>query len=163
LLSAVGSGAFGTVYKARDPQLDRTVAVKVPRARNLPGGQDLARFLREARSSAQLRHPAIAPVYEVGQEDGLPYLVSDFVAGVTLADHLTAGRVPFRKAAALVAAVAEALDHAHQRGVVHRDVKPSNIMLRPDGTPVVMDFGLARRAAGEVTMTTDGQVLDTPA
>jgi WD40 repeat protein len=163
LLSAVGSGMFGTVYKARDPQLDRTVAVKVPRAGILPGGQDLVRFLREARSSAQLRHPAIVPVYEVGQEGGLPYLVSDFVEGVTLADRLTAGRLPFRDAADLAATVAEALDHAHQHGVVHRDVKPSNVMLRPDGTPVVMDFGLARRAAGEVTMTTDGQVLGTPA
>src|SRR5262245_43142326 len=163
LLSAVGSGGFGTVYKARAPRLDRTVAVKIPRAGNLPGGQELDRFLREARSSAQLRHPAILPVHEVGQEDGLPYLVSDFVEGVTLADRLTAGRLPFRDAAELVAAVAEALDHAHQHGVVHRDVKPSNIMLRPDGTPVVMDFGLARRAAGEVTMTTEGQVLGTPA
>jgi WD40 repeat protein/tRNA A-37 threonylcarbamoyl transferase component Bud32 len=163
LLSAVGSGAFGTVYKARDPRLDRIVAVKIPRAGNLPDGQELGRFLREARSTAQLRHPAIVPVYEVGQEDGLPYLVSDFVEGVTLADRLTAGRLPFRDAAELAATVAEALDHAHRHGIIHRDVKPSNIMLRPNGTPVVMDFGLARRAAGEVTMTTEGQVLGTPA
>src|SRR4051812_31511466 len=114
LQSPVGTGAFGTVYKARDPQLDRTVAVKVPRAGNLLDGQELDRFLREARATAQLRHPAIVPVYEVGQEDGLPFLVSDFVEGVTLADHLTAGRVPFRDAAELIATVAEALDHAHQ-------------------------------------------------
>jgi WD40 repeat protein/tRNA A-37 threonylcarbamoyl transferase component Bud32 len=163
LLAAVGSGAFGTVYKARDPQLDRTVAVKVPRAGNLPGGQDLDRFLREARSTAQLRHPAIVPVHEVGQDDGVPYLVSDFVDGVTLADRLTAGGLSFREAAGLVAAVAEALEHAHRQGIVHRDVKPSNIMLRADGAPVVMDFGLAKRAAGEITMTLDGQVLGTPA
>src|SRR5262245_17570773 len=84
LIAAVGAGAFGTVYKARDPQLDRTVAVKVPRAGNLPDGQELDRFVREARSSAQLRHPAIVPMYEVGQEEGLPFLVSDFVDGVTL-------------------------------------------------------------------------------
>jgi WD40 repeat protein len=163
LIAAVGSGAFGAVYRARDPRLDRIVAVKVPRAGNLPGGQDLDRFLREARSAAQLRHPGIVPVYEVGEEGGVPYLVSDLVEGVTLADRLTAGGVPFREAAGIVAAVAEALDYAHRRGVVHRDVKPSNVMIRPDGTPVVMDFGLAKRAAGEVTMTLDGQVLGTPA
>jgi WD40 repeat protein/tRNA A-37 threonylcarbamoyl transferase component Bud32 len=163
LISVVGTGAFGTVYKARDPQLDRTVAVKVPRAGNLPGGQELNRFLREARSTGQLRHPGIVPVYEVGQEDGLPYLVSDFVEGVTLADRLTAGSLSLRESALIVAAVAEALDYAHGKGIVHRDVKPSNIMLRGDGTPVVMDFGLAKRAIGEVTMTLDGQVLGTPA
>jgi serine/threonine-protein kinase len=163
LLAKVGSGAFGTVYKARDPQLDRIVAVKVPRAGSLPDGQELDRFLREARSTAQLRHPAIVPVHEVGQDEGVPYLVSDFVEGVTLSDRLTAGGVPFREAATLVALVAEALDHAHRHGVVHRDVKPSNIMLRNDGAPLVMDFGLAKRAAGEITMTMDGQVLGTPA
>jgi WD40 repeat protein/tRNA A-37 threonylcarbamoyl transferase component Bud32 len=163
LLAAVGSGAFGTVYRAHDPRLDRTVAVKVPRAGNLPDGQELDRFLREARSTAQLRHPAIVPVYEVGQDEGVPYLVSDFVEGVTLDDRLTAGRLPFREAAELVAGVAEALDYAHRQGIVHRDVKPSNIMLRGDGTPVLMDFGLAKRVAGEFTMTLDGQVLGTPA
>ena len=163
LLEAVGTGAFGIVYKARDPQLDRTVAVKVPRASNLPDGGELDRFLREARSSAQLRHPAIVSMYEVGQEGGMPYLVSEFIDGVTLADRLTTDGLGFREAAELIAIVSEALDHAHRLGIVHRDVKPWNIMIRADGTPVVLDFGLARRAAGEVTMTTDGQVLGTPA
>jgi WD40 repeat protein/tRNA A-37 threonylcarbamoyl transferase component Bud32/tetratricopeptide (TPR) repeat protein len=163
LLQAVGSGGFGTVYKAHDPKLDRTVAVKVPRTGNLPDGQELDRFLREARSTAQLRHPAIVPVYEVGQDEEVPFLVSDFVDGVTLGDRLTAGGFAFRDAASLLAAVADALEHAHRQGIVHRDVKPSNIMLRADGTPVVMDFGLARRTAGEITMTLDGQVLGTPA
>jgi WD40 repeat protein/tRNA A-37 threonylcarbamoyl transferase component Bud32 len=163
LVAVVGTGAFGTVYRARDPQLDRTVALKVPRAGNLPDGQEQDRFLREARSTAQLRHPGIVPVYEVGLQAGVPYLVTGFVEGVTLADRLTAGDLPFREAARLVVAVAEALHYAHERGVVHRDVKPTNIMLRLDGTPVLMDFGLAKRAAGEVTMTIDGQVLGTPA
>jgi WD40 repeat protein/tRNA A-37 threonylcarbamoyl transferase component Bud32/tetratricopeptide (TPR) repeat protein len=163
LLQTVGSGAFGTVYKAHDPKLDRTVAVKVPRAGNLPDGQELDRFLREARSTAQLRHPAIVPVYEAGQDEGVPFLVSEFVDGVTLGDRLTAGGFAFREAAKLLAGLADALEHAHRQGIVHRDVKPSNIMLRTDGTPVVMDFGLARRTAGELTMTLDGQVLGTPA
>jgi WD40 repeat protein len=163
LLDSVGSGAFGTVYKARDPELDRTVAVKVPRAGNLPGPEELDRFLREARSAAQLRHPSIVSVHEVGQANGVPYLVSDFVEGVTLADLLSARRPGFREAAELVAAVADALQYAHERGVVHRDVKPSNVMVGADGTPHVMDFGLAKREAGEVTMTVEGQVLGTPA
>jgi tRNA A-37 threonylcarbamoyl transferase component Bud32 len=159
----LGQGAFGTVYKARDPELDRAVAIKVPRAGNLAGPQELDRFLREARSVAQLRHPSIVSVHEVGQQGGLPYLVSDFVKGVTLADLLSARRFSFRESAELVAAVADALQYAHDRGVVHRDVKPSNIMIGDDGKPCVMDFGLAKREAGEITMTVEGQVLGTPA
>jgi WD40 repeat protein/tRNA A-37 threonylcarbamoyl transferase component Bud32 len=163
LLGVVGRGAFGTVYKARDLELDRTVAVKLPRAGNLAGPQELDRFLREARSIAQLRHPSIVTVHEVGQRDGLPYLVSDFVPGVTLADQLSARRPGFREAAELVAAVADALQYAHEQGVVHRDIKPSNIMIGDDGRPCVMDFSLAKREAGEITMTVEGQVLGTPA
>src|SRR5262245_12469447 len=163
LIATVGSGAFGTVYKARDPGLDRVVAVKVPRGAALPGSADLDRFLREARSVAQLRHPAIVPVYEVGQTDGTPYLVSEFVEGVTLADLLTARRLPPADAARLVADLADALQYAHERGVVHRDVKPSNVMLGPGDRPYLMDFGLAKRDAGDARVTTDGQVLGTPA
>jgi tetratricopeptide (TPR) repeat protein/tRNA A-37 threonylcarbamoyl transferase component Bud32 len=163
LLDTVGQGAFGTVYKARDPELDRVVAIKVPRAGNLVGPQELDRFLREARSVAQLRHPSIISVHDVGQADGVPYLVSDFVEGVTLTDQLSARRPTFRVAAELVAAVADALQYAHEHGVVHRDVKPSNILIGADGAPHVMDFGLAKREAGEVTMTVEGQVLGTPA
>jgi WD40 repeat protein/tRNA A-37 threonylcarbamoyl transferase component Bud32 len=163
LIETVGEGAFGTVYKARDPELDRVVAIKVPRSGNLAGPQELDRFLREARSVAQLRHPSIVSVHEVGESGGVPYLVSDFVRGVTLADLTSARRLGFREAAELVAAVADALQYAHERGVVHRDVKPSNIMIGDDGRPCVMDFGLAKREAGEITMTIEGQVLGTPA
>src|SRR5215467_10146035 len=133
LLDTVGQGGFGTVYRARDPELDRTVALKVPRAGNLAGSQELDRFLREARSAAQLRHPAIVSVHEVGQSGGVPYLVSDFVEGVTLADLLSARRPSFREAAELVAAVADALQYAHEHGVIHRDVKPSNILVGEGG------------------------------
>jgi tRNA A-37 threonylcarbamoyl transferase component Bud32 len=163
VLESVGQGAFGTVYKARDPELDRVVAVKVPRAGNLAGPQDRDRFVREARSAAQLRHPSIVSVHDVGEVNGVPYLVSDFVEGVTLADLLSARRPSFREAAQLVASVADALQYAHERGVVHRDVKPSNVMLGKGGAAFVMDFGLAKREAGEITMTVEGQVLGTPA
>jgi WD40 repeat protein/tRNA A-37 threonylcarbamoyl transferase component Bud32/tetratricopeptide (TPR) repeat protein len=163
LLERVGVGTFGTVYRARDLELERIVAVKIPRPGSVDGDKDRERFLREARSVARLRHPSIVPVYEIGQAEGVPFLVSDFVKGVTLDDFLTGQRLTFNDAAQLLATIAEALQVAHDEGVVHRDVKPSNIMLAENGKPQLMDFGLAKRDAGEVTMTLDGQVLGTPA
>jgi WD40 repeat protein/tRNA A-37 threonylcarbamoyl transferase component Bud32 len=177
VIDVVGHGAFGTVYKARDPELDRVVALKVPRAGNLASAQDLKRFLREARSVARLRHPSIVSVHEVGTNDAVPFLVSDFVEGVTLADWLSAHRPTFTHAARLIARLADALQYAHDHGVVHRDVKPTNVMLelvrggagngKGDAASTyqvrLMDFGLAKRDAGEVTVTMDGQVLGTPA
>jgi hypothetical protein len=162
IIATVGEGAFGIVYRARDPLLDRIVAIKVPRGG--PGkASDGERFLREARSVSQLRHPAIVPLYEVGEADNLPFLVTHFVEGVTLADWLTAERVTPRRAAELTATLAEALDYAHRSGVVHRDLKPANIMLDDTGLPLIMDFGLAKRDAAEMTVTLDGQLLGTPA
>jgi WD40 repeat protein/tRNA A-37 threonylcarbamoyl transferase component Bud32/tetratricopeptide (TPR) repeat protein len=143
--------------------LDRIVAIKVPRAGQLSTAEDEDRFVREARNAAQLQHPGIVPVYEVGRGDQFPYIVSEFVDGITLADALTGRRFSFRESAHLIAQVASALVHAHAQGVVHRDLKPSNIMLTADNDPRVMDFGLAKRDAGEITMTMEGQVLGTPA
>jgi len=163
LIESVGVGAFGSVYKARDPQLDRIVAIKVPRAGNLAERDDLDRFLREGRSVAQLKHPTIVPVHEVGLSDGVPYLVSEFIDGPNLSDVLTARQFAQRESAELIASVADALQYAHERGVIHRDVKPSNILFDAAGKPHLMDFGLAKREAGEITMTEDGQLLGTPA
>ena len=160
LLSELGKGSFGTVYKARDPKLDRVVAIKVPRA---SGSVDQDRFFREARSVAQLRHPAIVALHEVGQAQGTPFLVSEFIEGVTLCDRLTAQRYTPREAAELIAAIADAIDYAHSQGVIHRDIKPANIMISADGKPHVMDFGMAKREGGEATMTVEGQLLGTPA
>ena len=163
LIEAVGRGAFGTVYKAFDQQLQRTVAVKIPRSGVLETDEDEDRFVREARNVAQLRHPGIVAIHSVGRSDAFPYLVSEFVEGVTLSEYLTAKRFSIKESARLIREICIALQHAHSQGVVHRDLKPSNIMLTPDGQPRIMDFGVAKRNAGEITMTIDGQILGTPA
>jgi serine/threonine protein kinase len=164
LLERLGTGSFGYVFRARDAELGRTVAIKIPRAGHLASDEDAARFLREARSAAQLEHPGIISLHDTGQaEDGTFYLVEEFVQGRTLANRLADGPLPFRQAAELVAAVADALDYAHGHGVIHRDIKPSNIMIDEEGRPHVMDFGLAKREADDTSMTQEGQVLGTPA
>jgi serine/threonine protein kinase len=164
LLEELGIGSFGYVFRARDTELDRVVAIKILRAGRLASRDDVDRFLREARSAAQLKHPGIVALYDTGQtEDGLWYLVEEFIEGETLATRLHQGRLSVRRAAELVAEVSRALEYAHQHGVIHRDLKPSNIMLDSDGRPHLMDFGLAKRAAEAVTMTLEGQVLGTPA
>jgi WD40 repeat protein/tRNA A-37 threonylcarbamoyl transferase component Bud32 len=161
LSGRLGTGHFGTVWMARDTKLDRTVAIKVPRKEQLDA-EGAEQFLREARAAAQLKHPNIVSVHEVGREGDTLYIVSDFVRGVTLSDWLTAHRPTIREAAELCVKIADALHHAHEAGVIHRDLKPSNIMM-DDGEPRIMDFGLAKREAGEVTMTVEGKILGTPA
>jgi serine/threonine-protein kinase len=129
LLERVGLGAFGAVWRARDTELHRIVALKIPHASLLTSEDDLERFHREARAAAQLHHPGIVPVHEVQTLEGLPTIVSDFIEGLPLKDLLEVRRLTFREAATLVAEVAEALDYAHSRGLVHRDIKPANIMM----------------------------------
>ncbi len=163
LMEIAGRGAFGTVFRAHDPKLQRDVALKVPRAGCFADDETKQRFEREARNAAQLRHPGIVPVYEVGEINGSPYLASEFVLGHTLTEVMGQSRLTLRDGARIVTAAADALEYAHSQGVVHRDVKPSNIMVEPSGMVRVMDFGLAKRESGEITMTVDGQILGTPA
>jgi WD40 repeat protein/ribosomal protein S27E len=162
LVERLGVGGFGSVWKARDKELDRTVAIKIPRHGGMTA-EEQEKFFREARAAAQLRHPNIVSVHEVGRDGDNVYIVSDFVRGVTLGDWLTGQQLTTREAVELCAKIADALDHAHEQGVVHRDLKPANIMIDGDAQPHLMDFGLARREVGEVTVTIDGQVLGTPA
>jgi hypothetical protein len=163
VLEILGRGAFGTVYKARDSELDRIVALKVPRAGYFSTAEEEERFLREARSAARLSHPNIVPVHQVSHEQGLPYIVSDFIDGRTLADLLAGPRPSFRETAELIAQLAEALEYAHGQKVIHRDIKPGNILIDQSGRPHLTDFGLARRDEGEITVTLKGQILGTPA
>ena len=176
LLERIGAGGFGAVWKALDTALDRTVALKIPHTGVLTTAADLERFQREARAAAQLRHPGIVPVHDVVMLEGLPTIISDFVTGVPLKDLMETRRLGTREAAALLAAAADAVHYAHSMGVVHRDLKPGNIMVpyAPDcavparqapqlDRPLLMDFGLALRSEAEVTMTQDGHVLGTPA
>jgi hypothetical protein len=165
LIEEIGSGSFGSVFRAMDTGLGREVAVKVLRAGRLAGAAEVERFLREARSAARLQHPGIVSLHQAGQTpDGVCYLVEELVRGVTLAERLKTGPLDPKAAAGLLADVAEALDAAHRQGVVHRDVKPSNIILDAAGRPHVTDFGLAKWEAEDVaTMTPEGEVLGTPA
>ena len=162
LRECVGRGAFGAVWKAFDPELDRYVAIKIPRAGQIDG-QHADMFAREAKAAAQLNHPNIVRVYEIGRENGQLYIVSEFVDGVTLESWLTSDRPSMREALELFVKTVEAVHYAHAHGVVHRDLKPGNIMLDARGEPLVMDFGLAKREAAEITVTMDGAKLGTPA
>jgi serine/threonine protein kinase len=142
----LGSGGFGTVYKGYDDELRREVAIKVPHRDQIRSQADVETYLAEARILAGLDHPGIVPVYDVGRTaDGLCYLVSKVIGGTDLAQRLRTARPGHAQAAMLVACVAEALHHAHQRHLIHRDVKPSNILLDAAGNPVITDFGLALR------------------
>jgi serine/threonine protein kinase len=137
-----GTGGFATVYAGYDSQLHREVAIKVPSARLL--GKDTQElFLREARNLARLRHPGILTVFDVGVEDGLCFIVSDLLDGSPLQDWLAGSTPHWREVAEITARVADALGHAHGHSVIHRDVKPANVILTQDRGPVLVDFGLA--------------------
>ena len=143
ILSAIGAGGMGEVYRARDKRLDRTIAVKVL-APNLSGNaQHRQRFEREARTVAALSHPHICPVYDIGVHDGLDYLVMEYLEGENLAARIAKGPLPIDQALRYAIQIADALDQAHRHGVVHRDLKPGNIMLTKGGAKL-LDFGLAK-------------------
>jgi eukaryotic-like serine/threonine-protein kinase len=144
ILSKIGEGGFGAVYKGYDDDLRRDVAVKVPH--RIASQDEVEAYFREARILAGLKHGGLLPVYDVGRtEEGLCYLVCPFIEASDLAERIKQGRLPLIISVEIVVRVAEALHHAHQRGLVHRDIKPANILLDSDGQPIVADFGLALR------------------
>ena len=146
VVELAGEGGFGRVYLARDDQLGRQVAIKVPHRTLVSDSEGAEAYLAEARILAALDHPHIVPVYDVGSTEGFPcYVVSKYIEGADLSRRLERSRPSCHESAELVATVAEALHYAHKRGLVHRDVKPGNILLDGDGKPYVVDFGLALR------------------
>ena len=163
LVERLGMGEFGTVWKARDTMLDRTVALKDSPRREQLDAASIEKFMRKAPAAAQLRHPNIVSTHEVGRHADILYIVSDYIRGVSLADVISDHRLGVRESVAIASKVADALDHAHQNGVIHRDLKPSNILLDDRGEPHLMDFGLAKRKEGEISITTEGAILGTPA
>ncbi len=159
--SELARGGMGIVYRGMDPDLKRPVAIKVLKSDDREGS-GAARLRREAQAAAKLRHPNIVTVHEVGEDDGLPYLVMDLVEGSTLRKAVGKSGWPPEKTAALLADVADALHEAHRAGVVHRDLKPENILVDAEGRPRVSDFGLARLDQASVRLTKSNEVMGTP-
>ncbi|MCI0458314.1 MAG: protein kinase [Gemmataceae bacterium] len=168
LLEPIGRGGMGVVYKARQMNLKRTVALKM-----LPGDfpddpTARGRFRTEAESAARLQHPNIVQIYEVGEHEGRPFFSMEYVEGGNLAKKLARGLLPLRQAAEMIECLARAVHYAHERGIAHRDLKPSNVLLTSDGIPKIADFGLAKRIAGGSTaseqndQTRTGEILGTP-
>jgi eukaryotic-like serine/threonine-protein kinase len=141
--SSLGAGGMGEVYKARDTRLGRTVAIKILPAHLCGTREAKERFDREARSISSVSHPSICHLYDVGAEDGISYLVMEYLEGETLADRLKQGPLPLEQLLKMAIEICEGLETAHRRGVVHRDLKPANIFILPDGHAKLLDFGLA--------------------
>ena len=160
----IGQGGMGEVYRARDERLDRDVAIKVLPASSFEDPIARARLLQEARAAAALNHPHICTVYEVGEADGQTYIAMELVEGQPLNQRLKAGPLPAQQVVRYGRQLADALAHAHERGVVHRDLKSANIIVRPDGRVKVLDFGLAKRltATELTTITRDVASLTQP-
>ena len=158
---AIGRGGFATVYEGFDGELERPVAIKVSHLAEADSPQRHAAFVKEARQLARLQHPHIVTVFDAGVEGAYRYIVSALLPGESLLQHLKERRPDFRETARIVAGIAGALAHAHAQGVVHRDVKPSNVILAGDGVPVLIDFGLAFRQ-DDAGALTPGQPAGTP-
>ncbi|MFO0857840.1 MAG: protein kinase [Phycisphaerales bacterium] len=163
----LGRGGMGEVYLARDTRLDRLVAIKALPAHFSQDADRLARFQREAKVLASLNHPNIATIYGLEEVSGHQYIILEYIEGETLSDRLKAGAIPLAEALPLAKQIAEALETAHEKGVIHRDLKPGNIMVTPDGVVKVLDFGLARTADGtplssQVPVNTQSPTLTSP-
>lgn len=161
ILEELGRGGMGVVYKARDRRLKRMVALKMILGGEHAGERQRSRFHAEAEAVARLHHPNIVQIYEIGEERGHPYLALEYVAGRTLSSRLIGTPLPEREAVVLIATLARAIDFAHKAGVVHRDLKPGNVLLGKDGQPKITDFGLAKRI-DDTNHSKSGDVIGTP-
>src|SRR5213596_3775569 len=162
LLEEIGRGGQGVVFRARQKSLNRTVALKVISLGQWASKAHLMRFRREAEAAASLDHPCIVPIYEVDERDGSCYFSMKFVEGGQLDEVTRREQMPIRRAAELIAKVARTVHYAHEHGILHRDIKPGNILLDTNGEPHLTDFGLARLLESESTITHTLEVLGTP-
>ena len=162
LLSEIARGGMGVVYKARQVNLNRVVALKMILAGQLASEEEVQRFRTEAEAAANLDHPGIVPIYEIGQHEGQHFFSMGYVDGCSLADRVRNGPLPPKEAAELTKKIAEAIAFAHSRNVIHRDLKPANVLLDQNGEPKVTDFGLARKTDNDSGMTRTGAVMGTP-
>ncbi|MFH1924458.1 MAG: serine/threonine-protein kinase, partial [Planctomycetota bacterium] len=158
----LGQGGFGQVWRGHDPELHRPVAVKIACPASMASLSHTEFILKEARKAAQLSHPGIVPVHDVGREGPFYYIVSELIDGGNLAEQMDRERLSLDESARIVASAAEALHHAHSHHIVHRDVKPANIMLDADGNPHVTDFGLAKQQSDDISGTIEEGILGTP-
>ena len=168
ILRTLGKGAMGIVYLAQDPQIERTLALKTVRfdspSQSFGVAEAKARFLKEAKISGRLQHPNIVTVYDVGEDAGVLYLAMEYVSGGSLSQRLAdPGEFPIVERIRILSEVSDALAHAHQRGVIHRDVKPANILLTDASVAKVTDFGIGKLLSGDTDLTTAGQMVGSPA
>jgi len=157
ILSAIGAGGMGEVYKARDTRLDRTVAIKVLPTHLADRAELRERFEREAKTIASLNHPHICVLHDIGHQDGIDYLVMEYIEGETLAQRLAKGPLPLDQVLQYAIEIADALDKAHRKGITHRDLKPGNVMLTKTGTKL-LDFGLAKLKQEAAPVTPESQL-----
>ncbi len=162
LVDELGRGGMGVVYRAWDVELRRTVAIKAIHDSLLDNHKERERFHREAQAAARLSHPVIVAVHEAGQHEGRPFLVMDYIRGETFAELQKREPLPARRVAEIVRDLARGLDHAHDQGVIHRDVKPQNVLLDAEGRPRLVDFGLAQSIDVDRQLTRTGQLIGTP-
>ncbi len=163
LVEEIARGGMGVVWKARQASLNRSVALKMILAGRFAGEADVRRFHTEAEAAANLQHPNIVAIHEIGQYEGQHYFSMDYIEGKSLAELVMDGPMPAAQAAALVKRIAEAVHYAHQRGTLHRDLKPSNVLIDAEGQPRITDFGLAKQLSRDTGLTQTGAVLGTPA
>src|SRR5262245_48312023 len=162
LLELIAKGGMGAVYKARQRRLNRIVAVKMILAGQFADQEDIDRFYAEAEAAANLRHPNIVAIHEVGGFEGQHFFSMDYIPGKSLSELVREKPMPAKEASEHVPTSARAMQFAHSLGILHRDLKPSNVLLDKSGEPLITDFGLAKRVTGESQLTATGAVLGTP-